>query len=402
MARFLNVVPVDEAVAAAVGLVAEAVGTEIVPLEEAWGRILAADVRADTDLPGFRRSTVDGYAVRAAETVGASDALPSLFRLKGRVAMGAGASFALGPGECAYVPTGGEVPEGADAVAMVEHAEAEGEEVLIGKPVAVGENLVLPDEDFGAGEVVVPAGRRLSPQEVGALAAVGRAAVEVRRRPVVGVLSTGNEVVPVDAAPGRSEVRDVNSYLCRAFCAERGCETRFFGIVRDEPGALRTVLETAAVECDAVLVSGGSSKDERDLGARTIAELGAVLVHGIALAPGKPTIVGRVGKIPAIGLPGHPASAFVVLLVIAGPMLAALTGDRTDRSRRVRARLAENVPSARGREDYVRVTVRDGTARPVFAKSGLLNSLVRADGLLRVPAGREGYETGDEVEVLLW
>ena len=191
-------------------------------------------------------------------------------------------------------------------------------------------------------------------------------------------------------------------YLCRAFCAERGCETRFYGIVRDEPGALRAVLETAAGECDAVLVSGGSSKDERDLGARTIAEVGEVLVHGIALAPGKPTIIGRVHATPAIGLPGHPASAFVVLLVVAGPLLAALSGDLTDRSRRVRARLAENVPSARGREDYVRVTVRDGEARPVFAKSGLLNSLVRADGLLRVPAGREGFETGDEVEVLLW
>lgn len=401
MARFLQVVPVEEAVAAAVGL-ARPVGVESVPLEAAGGRVLAADARADSDLPGFRRSTVDGYAVRAAETVGASEALPSLFRLRGRVAMGAGAGFALAPGECAYVPTGGEVPEGADAVAMVEHAEAEGADVLVTRPIAVGENLVLPDEDFAAGEVVVPAGRRLSPQEVGALAAVGMGEVEVHRRPVVGVLSTGNEVVPVEAAPGRSEVRDVNSYLCRAFCAERGCETRFYGIVRDEPGALRSVLEEAGAECDAVLVSGGSSKDERDLGARTIAELGAVLVHGIALAPGKPTIIGRVGETPALGLPGHPASTFVVLLVVAGPMLAALAGDVTDRTRRVRAHLAENVPSARGREDYIRVTVRDGVARPVFAKSGLLNSLVRADGLLRVPAGREGYETGDEVEVVLW
>lgn len=401
MARFLSVVPVEEAVATAVGL-ARPVGTETVPLEETSGRVLAVDARSDADLPGFRRSTVDGYAVRAAETVGASDALPSLFRLAGRVSMGTGASFTLDPGECAYVPTGGEVPEGANAVAMVEHAEVLGDEVLIGRPVAGGENLVLPDEDFAAGEIVVPAGRRLSPQDVGALAAIGRSAVEVRRRPVIGVVSTGNEVVPVDAVPGRSEVRDVNSYLCRAFCRDRGCETRFYGIVPDEPGALRTVLEAAGRECDAIFVSGGSSKDERDLGAQTIADLGAVLVHGIALAPGKPTIIGRVGDVPAIGLPGHPASAFVVLLVIAGPVLAVLAGDTTDRSRHIRARLAENVPSARGREDYVRVTVRDGEARPIFAKSGLLNSLVRADGLLRVPAGREGFETGDEVEVVLW
>lgn len=401
MSRFLTVVPVDEAVRAASGL-ARTVGTETVPLEEAAGRVLARDVSAETDLPGFARSTVDGYAVRAGETVGASDALPSVFRMKGRVAMGAGAGFTLGPGECAYVPTGGEVPAGVDAVAMVEYAEALGDEVLIGRPVAVGENMVLPDEDFAAGEVVVRAGRRLSPQEVGALAAVGRPTVEVRRRPVVGVISTGNEVVPVDAVPGRSEVRDVNSYVCRAFVAERGCEPRFYGIVRDDEGALRSVLERAAGECDAVLISGGSSKDDRDMGARTIAELGEVLVHGIALAPGKPTIVGRAGDTPVIGLPGHPASAFVVLLVIAGPLLARLSGDETDRSRRARGRLAENVPSARGREDYVRVTVSAGEVRPVFAKSGLLNSLVRADGLLRVPAGREGYEVGDEVEVLLF
>lgn len=401
MARFLTVVPVDEAVRTAVGL-ARPVGTETIPLGEADGRVLAVDVRADADLPGFARSTVDGYAVRAAETVGASETLPSLLRLKGRVAMGAGAGFALGPGECAYVPTGGEVPRGADAVVMVEYAELLGDEVLIGRPAAVGENQVLPDEDFAAGEVVVRAGRRLSPQEIGALAAVGQAEVDVRRRPVVGVISTGNEVVPVETAPGRSEVRDVNSYLCRAFAAERGCETRFYGIVRDEAGPLREALERAAAECDAVLVSGGSSKDDRDMGARTIGELGEVLVHGIALAPGKPTIIGQVGPTPVIGLPGHPASAFVVLLVVAGPLLAGLSGDKTDRVRRTRGRLVENVPSARGREDYVRVTVSAGEVRPIFSKSGLLNSLVRADGLLRVPAGREGYETGDEVEVVLF
>ena len=401
MGRFLTVVPVEEAVRAAVGL-AHPVETEVVPLDEAAGRVLAQDVHADADLPGFARSTVDGYAVRATETIGASDALPSLLRLRGCVAMGAGAGFALGPGECAYVPTGGEVPAGADAVAMVEYAEPLGDEVLISRPVAVGENQVLPDEDFAAGEVVVHAGRRLSPQELGALAAVGQAQIEVRRRPVIGVISTGNEVVPVDVTPGRSQVRDVNSYLCRAFAFERGCEARFYGIVRDEAGPLRDALVRAVSECDAVLISGGSSTDDRDMGARTIAELGEVLVHGIALAPGKPTIIGRVDAIPVIGLPGHPASSFVVLSVIVAPLVAVLSGDETDRSRRVRGRLAENVPSARGREDYVRVTVSLGEIRPIFAKSGLLNSLVRADGLLRVPAGREGFETGDEVEVLLF
>ncbi|MDD3622674.1 MAG: molybdopterin-binding protein, partial [Methanofollis sp.] len=225
--------------------------------------------------------------------------------------------------------------------------------------------------------------------------------VPVKKVPVVGVISTGNEVVTADAplAPGR--VRDANSYLCAGFAREHGCEARRYGIIRDDPALLRPVLTQAVEECDVVLISGGSSKDVRDMSAGVIGELGTVLVHGIALSPGKPTIIGQVGTTPVIGLPGHPGSAYIVLTAIVAPILALAAGAPVP-ERRVRVRLAANIPSAKGREDHVRVKVEDGEAVPVFGKSGLLNTLVRSDGVVVVPATREGFEEGDEVEVVLW
>jgi molybdopterin molybdotransferase len=208
-------------------------------------------------------------------------------------------------------------------------------------------------------------------------------------------------VVPVEADLAAGQVRDANAYLCAGFAREHGCEPVRYGIVRDDPALLRPVLERAVAGCDCVLISGGSSKDMRDMTARVIGELGEVLVHGIAISPGKPTIIGTVGETPVIGLPGHPGSAYVILVAVVGHLFAALSGAPIP-ARRVRARLAANIPSAKGREDYVRVSVEGGEATPVFGKSGLLNTLVKSDGLVVVPAGREGFEEGDEVEVLLW
>jgi len=196
-------------------------------------------------------------------------------------------------------------------------------------------------------------------------------------------------------------VRDANSHLAGAFVTERGCRPVYFGIVRDERAALEKAISSALDTCDVVLVSGGSSKDERDNTAAVIADLGKVLVHGIALAPGKPTIIGTARGKPIIGLPGHPASAFVVLVAIVDHLLAAMLGTTISR-RTLSARLRQNIPSTRGREDYVRVSVRDGEAVPVFGKSGLLNTLVQSDGVVRVPASSEGFEVGEEVEVILW
>ena len=401
MSLFLQVVSVSKAIEEIRNLAVRC-SDEPVPLIEALHRILAVDVHADVDIPGFTRSVVDGYAVRAADTTGSSDAIPSMFSLSGRVTMGASAVTSLRSGECIYVPTGGILSEGADAVVMIEHAEQIGKEILVKKPVAHGENVLFFNEDFSSGDVVCNRGRRLSPQDIGVLAAAGCINVPVVRIPKIGILSTGNELVPVNVRPLPGQVRDVNSYVVASFVREQGCTPILYGIVRDDREALRSAIINATAECDAVLISGGSSKDDRDMVAEIVGEQGEVLIHGIAISPGKPTIIGKWGNIPVIGLPGHPASAFIVLVAIVRHLFAGMTGDTESGVRLVQATLGQNVSSSKGREDYVRVAVRDGIATPLFGKSGLLNTLVKSTGVVRIPAESEGLETGILVEVIVW
>jgi molybdopterin molybdotransferase len=285
---------------------------------------------------------------------------------------------------------------------MVENTEQMGNEILVKKPVAHGENVLMFNEDFSHGEVVLEMGRRISAQDMGVLGAAGCTSVPVARKPKFGIISTGNELVPVTIRPGIGQVRDVNSYVIASFLQGEGCIPVLYGIIKDDRKALNDAIAKAAAECDAVLVSGGSSKDERDMVASIISEQGTVLVHGIAIAPGKPTIIGRCGGRPVIGLPGHPASAFIVLIAIVRHLITGMTGEKGVNERITLATLAENIPSNRGREDYVRVMVNNGIATPVFGKSGLLNTLVRSAGVVRIPAESEGLETGTRVEVILW
>jgi molybdopterin molybdotransferase len=401
MSFFLQVVSVSKAIEE-IRKLAVSCGDELVPLPDAYHRILAQDVHADVDIPGFTRSVVDGFAVRSSETTGSSDSIPSIFTLWGRVAMGKSDHHLIQPGECTYVPTGGILPEGADAVVMIEHAEELEDQVLIKKPAAQGENVLFYNEDFSAGEPVVQRGKRLFAQDIGVLAAAGCTEVPVVRMPKIGILSTGNELVPVKVRPAAGQVRDVNSYVIASAVRGFGCLPVFYGIVKDEGEAISAGIRTATAECDVVLISGGSSKDERDMVAKIIAMQGRVLVHGIAIAPGKPTIIGQCDGRPVIGLPGHPASAFIVLIVIVRHLITAMTGETGSTIQIRQAVLGQNVPSAKGREDYVRVFVKDGIATPLFGKSGLLNTLVRSTGVVRVPAESEGLETGTPVEVILW
>jgi molybdopterin molybdotransferase len=401
MSLFLQLVSVSKAVEA-IRNIAIQCGDESVSPVEALHRILARDFHADVDIPGFTRSVVDGFAVRAAETAGSSDAIPSIFTLRGRVAMGAASDTPVRSGECIYVPTGGILPEGADAMVMIEHAEEIGGEVLVKKPVAYGENVLFYNEDFSKGDVVCTRGKKLSPRDIGVLTAAGCSKVPVVTMPKVGIISTGNELVQVHKKPLPGQVRDVNSYVVASFVQEHGCIPVLFGIIPDDRDALCSAIKRAAAECDAVLISGGSSKDERDMVAGIIGDLGEVIIHGIAISPGKPTIIGRKGTIPLIGLPGHPASAYIVLIAIVSHLLAGMTGETGTSIRVMTAALGQNVPSSKGREDYVRVAVRDGVATPIFGKSGLLNTLVQSTGVIRVPADSEGLETGTRVEVILW
>ena len=402
MSRFLNVVPVAESITTVIRISPEP-ATEMVPVESVSGRILAAAIMADTNIPGFDRSVVDGFAVRAADTAGAGDAIPAILHCTGRIAMGRhDANAAIGPGACTYIPTGGVMPAGADAVVMVEYSEEVVDTVLVKKAVSHGENVLLRDEDFKKGETVFSAGRRISPQDAGVLAACGCAMVPVAKKPVVGIISTGNELVPVTVVPGPGQVRDANASMLAAYLTEYGCIPRLYGIIADEREAFEAILTRALPECDVVLLSGGSSKDDRDMTAAVIAAMGEVLVHGIAIAPGKPTIIGRIRGKPVFGLPGHPASAFVVLIAIVRPLIDRMLGISLPIQRTERATLAVNIPSQRGREEYVRVSLKNGVATPLFGKSGLLNTLIRSNGLICIPAGAEGLEQGSVVEVILW
>jgi molybdopterin molybdotransferase len=285
---------------------------------------------------------------------------------------------------------------------MIENTEQIGSEVLVKKPVAPGENVLRANEDFSRGEVVLGTGRKISTQDTGVLAAAGCTEVPVVKMPKVGIISTGNELVPVTARPEVGQVRDVNSSVIGAFVREQGCMPVHYGIVPDNRNSLSNAIKRAIGECDAVLISGGSSKDERDMVATVISDTGTVLVHGIAIAPGKPTIIGSCSGKPVIGLPGHPASAFIVLVAIVRVLFAGMTGNAASDMRTVQATLSQNIPSTRGREDYIRVVVKDGVATPLFGKAGLLNTLVRSSGVVRVPSGSEGFETGTPVEVILW
>jgi molybdopterin molybdotransferase len=402
MGKFLNVVPVSETVAA-VQRIAPDPAREDVPLGSAAGRVLSAPVPADTDIPGFDRSVVDGYAVKAADTAGAGESVPAMLQCTGMIAMGVTDTLnTVRSGECMYVPTGGVLPAGADAMVMVENTEKAGDMVLVRKPVAHGENVLLFNEDFRKGEVVLQAGRKLSPQDIGVLAAAGCSVVPVARKPIVGIISTGNELVPVTQKPSPGQVRDANASMLGAFLTGYGCVPKLYGIVKDEPAAFESAVSRAVAECDVVLLSGGSSKDERDMTAGTIARLGEVLIHGVAIAPGKPTIIGRIEGKPVFGLPGHPASAYIVLIAIVRPLLDRMLGLNRPEIRTVQATLAMNIPSQRGREDYVRVKVEEGIVTPVFGKSGLLNTLVKSDGVVCIPAGSEGLEKGSTVTVILW
>lgn len=374
---------------------------ERAPLAASVGRVLGEDVVSGADVPAFDRSTVDGYAIRGGDSFGCSETLPAMLALIGRVEMGQSPDFSVGEGQCAYVPTGGALPRGADAVVMLEYVEEEGGLALIQRPAAPGANLILRGDDVKSGERLLPAGRRITPGDVGALSALGISAVTVMRRPVVAVLSTGNEVVPPECEPAPAQVRDVNGPMLCALSTAAGAEAEFYGILPDTQEALAKALKQARRRADLILLSGGSSVGERDAAAKTIEALGSLLFHGIAVKPGKPTLAGSLSGTPVLGLPGHPLAAFFMFRLLAVPLLAQMTGEEAG-SVTVTAALADPVPSNHGREEYLPVKLAGGRAQPLQTKSGVISVLARADGCIRVPRDCEGLGAGALVEVELW
>jgi len=381
-----------------------------VPLPEALGLRLAADVHAGEDVPGFDRSTMDGFAVRATDTFGASESLPAYLDVTGEIFMGKDAGGEVGPGQAWKIPTGGMLPPGADAVVMLEYTEALDESTIgVTRPVGPGENVVRRGEDVPRGSLVLQAGHIIRPQDLGVLSAVGVSEVEVKSPPRVGIISTGDEVVPVDNVPGPGQVRDINSYALYGQVKACGGQPVLYGIVRDEFELLQEMLARAVSECHLVILSGGSSVGTRDVASKVIESLGepGILFHGISIKPGKPTVGAVVKGSPVFGLPGHPVSAMVVFELLVAPLVRYGEYRKNPLEFALWAKLTRNMRSAAGREDYIRAKLKESEkgellAEPILGKSGLIATMVKAHGLAKIPAGKEGVEAGEYVAVKLF
>lgn len=385
-------------------------GTEWINSTEALNRITASAVIAPESLPAFARSTVDGFAVHASDTFGASESLPAYLTLAVEVPMGDQPAFTLQKGQAALIHTGGMLPEGSNGVVMLEYTQhARTKEIEILRAVGPGENILKAGEDIQCGQEVLSKGVKLRPAEIGGLIALGLTKVEVVRLPLVGIISSGDEVIPPDAAPRPGQVRDINSYSLSVLIEQYGGKSLRYGISQDKQDNFEKMVKTALDECDLVIITAGSSASTRDLTAEVIQKMGmpGVLVHGVNVKPGKPTILGVCNGKPVIGLPGNPVSALVIASLFVIPVLDYLNGKtEIDPKPQVTAELTLNIPSSAGREDWVpvRLTIRqDGLylADPVFYKSNFIFTLARADGLAYIPASATGLSAGETVLVYL-
>ncbi len=375
---------------------------------DALDRILAAAPIAPQDLPDFERSTVDGYAINAADSYGATSSLPAFLDVIGEVPMGQASSLVVGVGQAALVHTGGMIPAGANTVVMVENTQrVDSRSIEVLKPVADGENVIHVGEDIRKGVAVLPSGRQLRPQDLGGLLALGITAISVAVPPRVAILSTGDEVIPPDQQPTPGQIRDINSYTLAALVKRAGGTPLTYGIIPDDRAALAAAARRAHTEADIVVLSAGSSVSYRDMSVDVIAELGepGVLVHGVSVKPGKPTILAVCDGKPVFGLPGNPVSAMVIFALFITPTIRALLGATQPPQQQVQARLARNIASTTGREDYIQVRLEardDGLwAVPVLGKSNLIYTLVNAEGTIKIALDSNGLRAGEWVTVIL-
>jgi len=386
---------------------AERLESEVVPFDRAMGRVLAEDVISKVDVPPFDRSAVDGYSVRAADTFGASELKPVKLRVIGSVEIGVASKLRVGKGDAVKIMTGAPLPQGTDAVVMVEHTRAKDKNIAVFAPVTPGKNVSAMGEDVKAGDVVLRRGQLLRPQDVGMLASVGKIRVQVSRRPEVAILATGGELRRPGKRLGRAEITDINSYSLAAAVESCGGLSHRLGIVPDRSELLRRALRKASGH-DMVIASGGSSVGEHDIMPDVIAGLGELLFHGIAIRPGGPTAFGIVKGKPVFALAGFPVASLVAFDMLVRPALRKMQSLPADRGYpRVRARLARKVSSTLGRADIVRVKVRakggELVADPIrVTGSSVLSSMTKADGFVIVPEDVEGLDEGSVVEVELY
>ena len=384
------------------------VDVEEVSILDSVGRVLAEDIVAKEDVPGFNRSTVDGFAVKATDTFGCSESVPAILDFKGEVLMGEAPTFGIDKDQCAYVPTGGELPAGADAMVMLEFSEdyGDGTRAML-KPSAPGQHVTFKGDDVKAGQTVLKSGVRLSARHIAALSSLGYGKVKVYRKLKVAVISTGDELIDVTENPTGAQIRDINSYELSATLLELGCDVTRVGIVIDELPLLEKAVLDAVASNDMVIVSGGSSVGVKDATFKVYDKLGEVLFHGIAIKPGKPTILANIDGKPCFGLPGHPLAAFYVFNLFVKSLVIKMSGDLgMSKSIRKTLPVTLSIPSNHGREECmgVRIVDKDGRemVEPVYAKSGLVSNLSMIDGFIRISRDCEGISQGEEVEVELF
>lgn len=382
------------------------IGSEKVSILESTDRICFEDVKAKCNIPEFKRSTVDGFAVNSRDVFGANEAVPSILLLKGEVLMGKLPPTNIeGGGECLYVPTGGMLPENADAMVMIEYSHKLDENtVLIYSPVAQGDNVIQVGEDISTEDFVIRKGEKLRPYEIGVLASMGIGEVQVYKTPRVAIISTGDEIVPCQAKPELGEVRDINTYLLWSLLIEDGLQPISYGIIKDDYELLKNTVDKAFEECDIVLISGGSSVGKKDQTLKVISsyEDGEILAHGIAIKPGKPTIIGKRGEKIVFGLPGHPLACSIIYKILVKDYIDKLQC-HSEKKYGISAVMSINYHKAKGREEYLPVAIEDSDdkviAKPVFGKSGLITVFSRAWGYIKIDKNVEGVKEGQIVEV---
>lgn len=372
-----------------------------VEVTEALNMIAAEDVYSDEELPHFNRSTVDGYCIKARDIYGATESIPGIFDVVGEVDMGREAMQCIGSGQAAYVPTGGMLPVGGDAVVMIEYSEDYGDGTIgLCKPVGVLENTIQRGSDIGYKDIIIEKGTKLTPAHIGALGAVGINRIRVSRPLRIAILSTGDEIVAPTTAPKPGQIRDINTYTLASMAKNLGCEITRTEVVVDEFEILLDRIKRAHGDSDIVLVSGGSSVGTKDYTARAIDSCGSpgVLAHGITIKPGKPTIIGCVDSKAIIGMPGQPVSAMIVFTALVEPLIKTMLGQKNEIKDYIGGRIIQNVPAAPGRETYQMVRISEGAdgidIKPLYGKSGMISLISRANGYVIIPEDSEGLVKG--------
>ncbi|SCY03694.1 molybdopterin molybdotransferase MoeA [Alkaliphilus peptidifermentans] len=381
---------------------------EEVTLMEAADRVLADDIISPINVPEFNRSTVDGYAVIAKETVGASEGLPGFLNIIGEVEMGKSAIKSIRSGECCYVPTGGMLPEGSDGVVMVEYTELlDDKTICIQKPVAPLENCLRKGDDIKAGDRVLTKGHLLRSQDIGILAGMGFSKVKVYQKLRIGIISTGDEIVGPEDNLKLGQVRDMNTYSLAAAAIKDGCQISARAVVQDQLELLTQKIKELLEISDIILISGGSSMGTRDITKDAINQLGqpGVFIHGLAVKPGKPTIVGKIGETPVFGLPGQPVSALVIYHILVSNFIRNLQQVSIKQTYIV-GELAVNIPSAAGKEHYIMVDISQEKEKnvvyPIHGKSGMLTMMTKSKGYIKIEKNQEGLHKGESVKVYIF